>query len=346
MQQLPSLCEQLLAIYQNNNFRDHFPDLNNIQPVKDPAKIRNLEAALVNALNQRSNEITFTIPDIIDYESISGIQIPEIPTIINNADIEISSFYNVIHQSNFTVETLHSIYHVELVNDDGVPRSPSYPFYKCLLWDYTTDNNQCYHLCDGSWFQIENDFLRKLTSTIDPCFERYELPPYNHNRENGNHDEGAYNQDIADKNNQFICLDKTNIATEPNTNIEPCDIYTVQNGFANFIHIKIGTRSSLLSHLFNQGINSLSLINSVTEAKENLKRQIRQKIGNNNYDDYINPIDSYKIKVVFAIVTNKDPMLKSKILPLFSRISLKRTIQELRSRNVNVIITVIKDNSR
>jgi uncharacterized protein (TIGR04141 family) len=105
-----------------------------------------------------------------------------------------------------------------------------------------------------------------MSSGSDKKCEDSDLCPYNHDSTNdGNavYSECNYNAAIPALMNQFICLDQTDISPAGNTKIEPCDIYTVEedrsasNGHRGVLYyLKISTRSSHLSHLFNQGVNS------------------------------------------------------------------------------------------
>ena len=102
-------------------------------------------------------------------------------------------------------------------------------------------------------------------------------------------------------------MDKTNIAPKKQTQIEPCDLYTVRNQRANLIHIKISTRSSSLSHLFNQGVNSVEIIRLNDDSRNKLKSLI-----DNMGEEYI---DSSAFTVTFGIITKKPYSDKSKALP-------------------------------
>ena len=66
VEQLPQLCRQLYDIYRNENYRQTFPDLFNITPVKDPLVIQELEATLIESYNGESCEnLIITIPEML-----------------------------------------------------------------------------------------------------------------------------------------------------------------------------------------------------------------------------------------------------------------------------------------
>lgn len=127
--------------------------------------------------------------------------------------------------------------------------------------------------------------------------------------------------------------------------IEPCDLYSVADGYAVFHHVKVSTLSARLSHLFNQGTNAIEVIRLEDEALAKLRELIKKSVDAAAYDAMSNPLADQKHHVVFAIVTHKDKGQKSKNLPLFSRISLVRNMKALQVRGVRAGFGFVDDQS-
>jgi uncharacterized protein (TIGR04141 family) len=138
-------------------------------------------------------------------------------------------------------------------------------------------------------------------------------------------------------------LDKENISPDGQTALEPCDLYTVKEEKAIYCHVKVSTRSSMLSHLFNQGANSIDLIRGEEESRRKLKKLITDKINGNDLGRYLAPIDQHKEKVIYLIATKKPKDGKSANLPLFSKISLYKAIKHLRLLGVEAEISYVED---
>ena len=69
-----------------------------------------------------------------------------------------------------------------------------------MVFDVSPDNNrQVYHLCEGNWYRVEQDYIAKIKEYLDDCFEDTDLIAYNHGTE------GAYNQAVQKNNNRYIC---------------------------------------------------------------------------------------------------------------------------------------------
>ncbi len=227
---------------------------------------------------------------------------------------------------------------MKICDEDGVSRE-NHPIYKSLLFD-TKLGQAHYHFCDGNWYQVEDSYVEKLRDYLDPYFEKKDFIAFTHGSE------GDYNQAVAFLDSRYICLDKTSIGPPGQHQVEPCDLFKVEEGKSIYCHIKLSTRSSTLSHLFNQGVNSIELIKLDIGAKEKMKLLIRDKLLGRNIDDYVGAIDSARTKIVYAIITHKVETKKSDNLPLFSRISLKRCIKSLKLMSVEVAVCFVNDESQ
>jgi uncharacterized protein (TIGR04141 family) len=164
-----------------------------------------------------------------------------------------------------------------------------------------------------------------------------DLPPYDHSSE------GDYNSGVAAADTAFVCLDKSNIGPEGQTAVEPCDLLTVRGGVAVFYHIKVSTLSTHLSHLFNQGVNAIELIRLDPRATSRLHALILESLPEQEAIAMMQLVGNRRYRVVFGIVTRKDPLARSLNLPLFSRISLMRSMKALRLMDVDGNVIFIPD---
>ena len=65
--ELAATCETLLALYDKDDYKTAFPNIQNIVPVRDPPKISRLDEMLLHSVRQRDGHVTLTIPDVVDY---------------------------------------------------------------------------------------------------------------------------------------------------------------------------------------------------------------------------------------------------------------------------------------
>ncbi|QBR69980.1 sporadically distributed protein, TIGR04141 family [Beijerinckiaceae bacterium] len=354
--ELAQTCEKLLTLYGKEDYKAAFPNIQNIAPVKDPSKIAHLDELLLQALRQREGHVTLMVPDIVDYrDNTCCVFEGDRVTSEIFPDISLEQFYEFLGDDLVDVLTIDGLknYRMRLTDADGYG-SQSYSAYRTLIFDAElTEEQVIYHLCEGGWYRVEKSYVARLKTYLDKKCEDSNLCPYDHDGiKDGKavYSESNYNAAIPAWVNRFICLDQTDISPAGNTAIEPCDIYTVEkdpsgsNGHRGVLyHLKISTRSSHLSHLFSQGVNSIELIELEPTSRNKMKNLLIARLNGNDQERYLAPIEAFDFKVIFGIITHKDKALKSGNLPLFSKISLMRNMQRLDLMKVPSALAFIED---
>lgn len=342
---LITLCEKLLTLYQDNSFETVFPDIQNISPVRDPVVVDQLNAKLIEAVKAKDDGLSLSIPEIQNYAAgIWGTFSGEGGGLVYD-DIYIARYFEYLDAASFDLTTIDKKMHLDrhrlaLTSEDGSSTLDSWPIFKCLVFDTSLiAGGDAYHLSEGNWYAISTNYVAKLTAYLDPLCKDTGLPDFTHD------DEAAYNTASSDLSGVRVCLDKTNIAPAGQKQVEPCDIYEVADGKAVLHHVKISTLSAQLSHLFNQGTNSVKLLRADEEAMTNLQNLVSGKVDAANVTPMVAPLKAGEMKVAFQIVTHKDKELKSLNLPLFSRISLMRCMKELKVMGIEAEFCFISDQS-
>jgi uncharacterized protein (TIGR04141 family) len=270
-EELLDRCKLFLDLYESDDYKVNFPNIENITPVRNPTDIAPLDEYLLASIKTKDGATTLTIPDIVDYKDNTCCMFGggEGPSQIY-PDISIEQFYEYIGEealADLTLESLKRNYRLVLTDTEGV-HDKSYGLYRSLIFDVELpDEDAIYHLCEGAWYKVEKSFATRLKTYLDAKCEPSDLSPYDHDvmrKGKRVYSEESYNEAMAAAHAGLLCLDQTDISPSGSTAIEPCDIYTAnadpsarsgQRGV--FYHIKISTRSSHLSHLFNQGVNSV-----------------------------------------------------------------------------------------
>jgi uncharacterized protein (TIGR04141 family) len=356
---LAARCQALLALYDSEDYKATFPNIQNIVPVKDPVEVAQLDELLLASVRAKDGCTTLTIPDIVDYRDNTCCMFNG-PGGASEVypDISIEAFYDYLGEGfdfdTLTIDHLKS-YRMTLTDVDGAP-GRSYGLYRSLIFDNEPAGaDVMYHLNEGDWYKAEKSFVDRLKTYLDVKCEATDLCPYNHDGvKDGKavYSEGNFNAAIPGWQGRFICLDQTDISPAGSTNIEPCDLYAVQTDAsaacghrASLYHLKISTRSSHLSHLFNQGVNSIELIELEETSRDKMKELIVDRIAENDQNSYLGPFEEFDFRVVFGIITHKDPANRSDNLPLFSKISLMRNMQRLDLMRVPCALAFIPDES-
>ncbi len=349
-QELPKICETLIELYNSKDYLESFPNIQKIMPEKDPQEILKLDNLLLESFKQHDESLELTIPDIVDYRdniycTFKGIQ----KTLNIYSDINIQKLYEYIGDKlqSLTLVNFKKL-SMDLCNNEGLT-SHSYSIYRCMIFDkkLSKDNEDViYHLCDGDWYKVEANYLKELTSYINSKCINSSLPHYDHDNVEKNiraYSEENYNEDVPKKLSNFICLDQTDISPEGHSQIEPCDLISYDENFCNFYHIKISSRSSQLSHLFNQGSNSIELLLLETQCSDKLIKLINEKGAKPLTQKLEESIVSKKFKLIYGIITRKPQKYASDNLPLFSKVSLRRNFRELELMRTDCFLTFIND---
>ena len=330
---ISELLRTLLELYNPKTYEDAFHSLLNIIPVKDSDQIAKLDENLIIALKEKSENLYLTIPEIIDYHQVSSVRFKSRKKSETFDDLYLDRYYEYLEhiEKNLNEVELEDIQKqmVSLIGTDEETES-SYQLYKCLVFDTKLqDEGGAFHLNEGHWYKVSDDYLNKLTKYLDRHCKKTKLPPYNHK------DEAAYNKSVPLKKSKFICLDSKNIA--PSGQMEPCDLYTVDSDEALFIHVKHFRDSAGISHLLYQGQNSARAIRSIDKCLQKLHRLLKGKSKN------LPLKKSDKFKVCFAIITHKDITKKSENLPIFSKISLMQALENLENMGLEAWYEYIKN---
>lgn len=341
---LVALCEKLLELYQEDTYKTAFPDIQNISPVRDPTIITQLNDKLVAALHAKDDALSLSVPKIVDYADGLWGTFTGVGTGKVYDDIFIARYYEYLEEAGADPATLGiddlKKHQLVLTNEDGAYVRDRERIFKCLIFDTSLDGDgQTYHLCEGNWYLVYSDYVKRLSDFLDPLCKDTVLPPFNHA------DEGAYNEAAAAASADRICMDKGNIAPPKQKQVEPCDVYEIADGKAILHHVKISTLSAQLSHLFNQGTNSVNLLRSEPESMTKIKEIIVEKAAAEHHAAFQQPLDNDNLKVAFEIITHKPKEDRSKNLPLFSRISLMRCMKELKRMGIEAEYCFIDDQS-
>jgi len=338
---LPALCAKLLELYADDAYRTTFPDIQNITPVRDPVVIAELNGLLLDAFHAKSNDLYLAIPAILDYGDNVYTMFGGVGAGLIYDDVFLGRYYEYLadHGVDPTSLSINDLKkHVLKVTDENGDARSSYSIFRSLIFDTALPGSgDAYHLVEGDWYRVAKTYVGRLTKFLDPLCSSVTLPPYDHDAE------GAYNEAVAAGDGSFLCLDKTDISPAGQSQVEPCDLYSVNDGHAVLHHVKVSTFSADLSHLFNQGTNAIELLRIDDEVRKNLRTLVAQKAAKAARAAFTAPIDAGSFRVVFAMVTHKDTALKSENLPLFSRISLMRNLKALQRMSVPASFGFIPD---
>ena len=343
--ELNEIFSTLWKLYESENYLQTFPNIRNVSPVSDPQIVQDLNCQLMDAFNEKEENLYLTIPELIDYKENLKIKFTGFYGKTTYDEVQLQNYYSYLSEcgqklSSLTIEDLKS--NRMLLMDDNNQNKKSYTIFKCLVYDtkLTQNTEQTYHLSEGYWYKVENSYVEQMRQYLDKFWKATKLPDFFHA------DEGEYNKSVAQQqSSNVICLDTENISPNGETQMEPCDLYSSANQQASFIHVKRSTFSQRLSHLFYQGINSAEAIRMMPESLEKLKELVSEANVTAGTSFEVPSSDS-RFDVRYAIITHKDPLKKSDNIPFFSRISLMKTLKQLQLMGLDCGYEFIPDKKK
>jgi uncharacterized protein (TIGR04141 family) len=180
---------------------------------------------------------------------------------------------------------------------------------------------------DGDFFQIQRPFVDRIDGELaDIPTTTFGLPCYSGGAE------AHYAKDLGRvKPAEFVVLDRHLLHLPGQTALELCDAIHESGAM---VHLKRKGKSSTLSHLFLQAINSCEILRQSPEARAHLKQLVADRAIDGGLRDSIlqslRRLDDRTVglDVVFAFLGDwrgRD----STSLPLFSRISLVQAVRRV-----------------
>ncbi|MCX4188149.1 TIGR04141 family sporadically distributed protein [Methylophaga sp. OBS4] len=326
-EELPDLLDMLLAAYRSDAYKNGpFSWIDHIGQIRDPEVTKDLDNTLIENLNHRDIEkVWLSVPEIIDWNRVVGFRYSMARRAPRVYDVRVLDFLETFEDGEVTPEDLmrRKIYCVD-ADDKPVLDRPAYYY----LYAEVERNNEVCLLNNGKWYRIETNYADTINQNFNSIV-RYdkEMPCYN------DESEGAYNSRVANNEPAEYVLMDTDLAYVRGaaSGVEICDLYRNDK---EFIHVKRYGGSSVLSHLFNQGLVSGELfrMDSVYRNIVNDKLPADRKI-----DPARSPLPK-EYRVVYAVVSESDEPLS---VPFFSKISLKNCVSRLEAMGFTAMLTKI-----
>jgi uncharacterized protein (TIGR04141 family) len=333
---IKEFLESCYQKYLSNDYKKDFGWIDQIAEVTDPTLIEILNGKLIE--NIKNNEVKKTwmaVPELVDWSDVLGFSYKNSARDDSRQDdICLSDFLDSLSEddkNNLSVEILKrkKIFCFNAQNDQI---KHQWSAYNCLYCETNDDSNEktCL-LSNGKWYEVEKDFSKQVDTDYQELRNQtssFTLPAYQHKNEND------YNEKIAQNDSQFCCMDRKNISYGGGySKIEFCDLLTKDK---KLIHVKHYGGSSVLSHLFSQGVVSGELF----IADKEFRQKVNEKLSDSHkIDNVANRPNASDYEVIFAIISSFDKDLE---IPFFSKVSLRNAKRRLETYGYKVVLQKVK----
>lgn len=322
---LRRLLRRYLKKFQSKDYQANFPWVDQVCQLNPKGqKATRLDALLVEKLkvawtkNGLVDGCWLAVPDIVDWALVNGFKFTLSASEGVSNDLHLPGLVQAFPNEEPTLRFLRK--HYAMPVDDEEKVLDRWPIYRCIHCEID-DGDKSFILSAGRWFEIDKDFVTDVDSAFK-SIPRYTkpLPIYDHA------DEDGYNKSVvADSQGQWCLMDKKMLPVgSVYDKVEFCDFY----GGGELFHIKHYGSSSVLGHLFNQGLVSgellrshagyVDLANAELSAAHQLPPDPKGAKMPRNVSGYI---------IIFGIISQSEkPDLH---LPFFAKVVLKSVYTRL-----------------
>lgn len=323
---LAPFLRSIYEMYQSQNYKKRFSWLDQISSVKDPVLKELLNSEAIRLINSRSPDIWMAVPEVISWENTGGFQLPHSKDISD--DILIDQVVSGFGGSIDSIESLKSSY-IKMLDADCNNVVSRWSLLQCLYGELNYDGGQ-YCITNSRWYHIDSAFAER----VEESYRRIPLSTVDFPPCPDSCTEGKYNKTVVEHNpKEFALMDAANISYGGGgSKVELCDLLGKDG---KFVHVKHYYGSSVLSHLFNQGLVSATLVKSDSQFREKAMAKMAERAPD---FDFVLKNDSVK-EVVYGIIT-KDRADRPRI-PFFSKVTLDYATKRLATMNIPVSIGAI-----
>jgi uncharacterized protein (TIGR04141 family) len=333
-------CEQLFDAWGDTSYKTHFEWIDHLNEVRDAALVAKLNEALLKALKSKKTDLLHLAPaEPIDWQEVDGFRMSGTRT--NEYDeLDLDQYLANLGDKakELTIDKLKS-YRVQVRWTGNDSFQSKWTIYSCLVWE-TTLNKSLYALVDGRWFEVEKSFAKRVRKFV----KALPLPATPLPDAVAGEKEETYNERIAAKNGNLVCLDQNLVKpTDAATSIEFCDILSKQK---QMVHVKKKTRSATLSHLFAQGTVAAREFLQDGPFRDQIRQKLKAKTGKTGFVSLVPASNSRPIaseyEVAYAIIAKPNSNWPAS-LPFFSQLNLMQHAKLLHGLGYRVTLQLVPE---
>ena len=318
---LADKCRQLITAYQGVAYKERFEFIDHMREERDGPTIEFLDAHVVQKLRVGDyDRMHFAPPEVADWVEIDSF-------VFSRQSVEIFPDLDPINYrslfatpENISLQVLKrdkvGVFYA--ANQDASYKWRVYDTIVCEVHHY----GGLYVLTGGSWYRIEPAFADQISAEIAAHVMDVPFLPAAVAGET----EPVYNARTAATHGHFLFDAKTVRPNGALSDIEFCDLATADR---KLIHVKRKSRSSTLSHLFAQGLQSAETFYADQVFLERLKAKAHGEISVAAAALIPNakptPNDW---KVIYAIISESNGAWPAS-LPFFSQLNFRNTAERL-----------------
>jgi uncharacterized protein (TIGR04141 family) len=335
-EKLVNYLRRLYSRSKLKTYNDEYPWLGRIEEVLDREIRETLNSYLDDRLRAGAEGIWLAVPEIIETVELAGFRF-----ILEAKSKRVYSelnFENLCRACGISIDSFglefFRDHRVELVdgNDYALKK---WKLYDCLNAELPLGHEN-YVLSAGVWYRVDSDLIGEIDREVE-SLETADLPLPEYDVTDKN--EYAYNCRVAALlPERFCCLDDEKIMFGGGrSRFELCDLLE-SSGI--LVHVKRYGGSSVLSHLFAQGLLSADLLMKRPGFRENADLLVERR-GFSLAKGM--SFRSKATREVIYVIIGGPANTGRRQLPLFSRVNLRSAVRNIRAFDWNVRIQYVPE---
>lgn len=332
---LGGLCKKVYSAHKRTDYRGDFSFIDDVLPVAGSFLREELESLVVDQLqSEQFLDLDLAPPVIVDWTVVEKFRYSfESQSKVTHSLLRLNDFVGGLKKGN-RLSNLSPAYlrssKVTALDGDGT-MAAQWAVWRCLSGEVEHKGSR-YILDEGDFYEVSQGYLSELDAFIGGIASAsVDLQSSPRNLA-----EKAYNALVTSGIDGRLNLDTMTITIPGGrTPIEICDILTADR---SLIHVKKHLGSRDLSHHFAQGYVSADLLENSPDFRTRAQAKIDEISGGDAMFKFFSSadIDTSDFEVVLAVVTDWKGRTLAQALPFFSKVNLRRTVQDLRSRRYRV----------
>ena len=272
---IAAALDRVADLFDSDAYKQTWPELDNMAPVKDSGLIAQLETQLdaefasgtaqrrLNLFTPDQRREESAVPDSYVFGRLSK-------TPATSPYLLVAGWLNYLQKEQLTPSVDAARQSRVHLMDEAKAEMRSHPVFDCFGYELMLNGKQ-YVLSSGVWYAVVDSFLRRINQDVD----RIAAPLINLPAWNQTDSEGAYN-DLCGGLQGFLHFDAKNILFGGGqSKFEFCDVF--HPGTKTLLFAKIASKSAGTSHLVEQVRRTAELLFSTDPAyRKELAKVLRK----------------------------------------------------------------------
>ena len=329
LEELPDLLSAYLAKSLDTSYKQKYPWVDNIREIREKRLQKRLDEELLNVLAETENpKAWLAVPDLVDWNDIEGFRYSESTTANLFPDLHLRDYLDKVLKKPPSIDMLRS-QRVHGIRSTTNQPFAKWPVYRCLYAEVTVDE-KTYLLTGGAWYSVDVDFMNMINDAVN-AIPQTNFAPLDY-KEGDN--EADYNKKLAASLTGACCLDGQTVQYGGGrSKVEFCDVLSPTR---QLVHVKRYVGSSVLSHLFAQGVVSATSFLRDAAFRNQVNELLPDELRLANTAVQPNASD---YEVAYVVASRSAKPLTPDSLPFFSRVTLRNARLTLASMGFKVTLT-------